>query len=78
MEPPNMNPLLHWGNYGIIGGFHFLDPLGGLGIGYWGPSRFAVNRVCGVQGFWMHASGDYVKLRAWRIAATHEAKPRAF
>ena len=31
MEPPNMNPLLHWGNYGIITGFHFLDPLGGLG-----------------------------------------------
>ena len=26
-----MNPLLHWGNKGIIGGFHFLDPLGGLG-----------------------------------------------
>ena len=28
---PNMNPLLHWGNQGIIRGFHFLDPLGGLG-----------------------------------------------
>ena len=32
MEPPNMNPLIHWGNKGIIiRGFHFLDPLGGLG-----------------------------------------------
>ena len=28
---PNMNPLLHCGNWGIIRGFHFLDPLGGLG-----------------------------------------------
>ena len=27
-----MNPLLHWGNSGIIKGFHFLDPLGGLGL----------------------------------------------
>ena len=26
-----MNPLLHWGNKGIIRGFHSLDPLGGLG-----------------------------------------------
>ena len=25
---PNMNPLLHWGNKGLIRGFHFLDPLG--------------------------------------------------
>ena len=25
------NPLLHWGNYVTIRGFHFLDPLGGLG-----------------------------------------------
>ena len=31
--PPHMNPLLHWGNCGIIRGFHFLDPLGGLGNG---------------------------------------------
>ena len=29
--PPKMNPLLHWGNYRIIRGFHFLDPFGGLG-----------------------------------------------
>ena len=29
--PPNMSPLLHWGNWGIIRRFHFLDPLGGLG-----------------------------------------------
>ena len=28
---PNMKPLLHWGNQGIIRGLHFLDPLGGLG-----------------------------------------------
>ena len=27
-----MNPLLHWGNKGIIRGFLFLDPLGGLGV----------------------------------------------
>ena len=33
-ETPNMNPLLHWGNKGIIRGFHFLDPLGGLGLGF--------------------------------------------
>ena len=26
-----MNPLLHWGNSGIIKGFHSLDPQGGLG-----------------------------------------------
>ena len=26
-----MNPLLHWGNKGIIRGLHFLDPLGGPG-----------------------------------------------
>ena len=26
-----MNPLLHWGNYGIIRGSIFGDPLGGLG-----------------------------------------------
>ena len=31
MEPPNMNPLLHRGNWGIIRGLHFLDPLAGLG-----------------------------------------------
>ena len=31
-NPPNMSPLLHWGNEGIIRGFHFLDPLGGLGL----------------------------------------------
>ena len=31
MERPNMNPLLHSGNKGIIRGFHCLDPLGGLG-----------------------------------------------
>ena len=30
-NPPNVNPLLHWGTKGIIKGFHFLDPLGGLG-----------------------------------------------
>ena len=30
-NPPNMNPLLHWGNWGIMRGFHFLDPSGGLG-----------------------------------------------
>ena len=29
-----MNPLLHGANWGIIRGFHFLDPLGGLGIYY--------------------------------------------
>ena len=28
-NPPNINPLLLWGNYGIIKGFHFWDPLGG-------------------------------------------------
>ena len=32
-NPPNMNPLLHWGNKGIIIGLHSLDPLGGLGTG---------------------------------------------
>ena len=32
-NPPNMNPVLHWGTWGIIRGFHFLDPLGGLGRG---------------------------------------------
>ena len=31
-NPPNMNPLLHWGDKGIIRGFHFLDPVGGLRI----------------------------------------------
>ena len=29
--PPKMNPLLYCGSYRIIRGFHFLDPLGGLG-----------------------------------------------
>ena len=29
--PPKMAPLLHRGTYGISKGFHFLDPLGGLG-----------------------------------------------
>ena len=28
-----MNPLLLWGNKGIIRGFHFLDPLRGFGKG---------------------------------------------
>ena len=41
MEPPNMNPLLHWGNKGIIRGFHFLDPLGGLG-NFFGALEFGV------------------------------------
>ena len=31
-NPPNINPLLHWGKYGIIEGLHALDPLGGLGL----------------------------------------------
>ena len=28
---PKMNPVLHRGNWGIIRGFHFLDPLRALG-----------------------------------------------
>ena len=40
--PPNMNPLLHWRNLGIIRGFHFLDPLGCLGNG-----RLHQNKVVG-------------------------------
>ena len=28
---PNLNPVLHRGNQGIIRGFHFMVPLGGLG-----------------------------------------------
>ena len=39
-----MNPLLHWGNQGIIKGFHLLDPLGGLGKGSIG--------VYGIYGVW--------------------------
>ena len=31
MEPPNLNPLLHWGNSVIIRVFYLLDPSGGLG-----------------------------------------------
>ena len=32
-NPPNMNPVLLWGNKGIIRGFHLLDPLRGFGKG---------------------------------------------
>ena len=54
MEPlPNMNPLLHWGNWGTIRGFHFLDPLGGLG----NTSTGHVNMFFGL--------GVFSKLRCW-------------
>ena len=35
-----MHPLLHWGNQGIIRGFHVLDPLGSLALitGFWAAS----------------------------------------
>ena len=37
-----MNPLLHWGNWGIIRGFDLLDILGGLGISMGHPSHSQV------------------------------------
>ena len=42
-NPPNMNPLLHRGTYLIIEGFHFWDPLGGLGSVVIGCQRLNYN-----------------------------------
>ena len=46
-----MNPLLHWGNYRIIRGFHFLDPLGGLGQRLKTSLRFVCLHNVLIEGF---------------------------
>ena len=56
-----MNPLLHWGNKGIIRGFHFLDPLGGVGsLDEW-PTRTNLARSVAQCSPRMQQPGGLVK-----------------
>ena len=39
MEPPQYEPIATLGKLGIVRGFHFLDPLGGLGYSSMKPYK---------------------------------------
>ena len=60
--PPIINPLLPWGKWEIIRGFHFLDPLGG----FWVSGPPCSDRMgFKVQG--MEQAGHRLKARSSRF-----------